>query len=88
MLKRVNLYDPKNNDDYVSAFEKGGDREDVTSTAKTIMSIIWNTDFDKLSENTMLESIDNVPDSNVIILDSDIFEPIIENNDFTSNRYD
>ena len=52
------------------------------------MSIICNTDFDNLSENNVLESIDNVPDSIVIILDSDIFEPIIENNDFTSNRCD
>lgn len=52
------------------------------------MSIICNTDFDNLSENNVLESIDNVPDSIVIRLDSDIFEPIIENNDFTSNRCD
>ena len=47
----------KNKDNCVSVFEKGGDEDDVTSAAKTILSIACNTVFDKLSENSILDSI-------------------------------
>ena len=37
------------NDDCVSAFEKGDNEEDIIFTTKTILSIAYNTVFDKLS---------------------------------------
>ena len=76
------------NDDCVSAFEKGGDEEDVVYITKTILSIAYNTVFDKLSESNVLENIDQISDSITIIPDSDILEVIIINDDFTSNQCD
>ena len=48
------IFNPKNNEDYVSTFEKGGDEDDITSTTKINLIIAYNTVFDKLSVNCVI----------------------------------
>ena len=60
-----NWFEPKfnagKNEDFVSAFQKVGDDDDIASATVINISIACNSIFDKLSVNPVIKHIDKIP---------------------------
>ena len=82
------IFNPENNEDGVSAFDKDGDEYNVASASKTVLSSVYNTLFDKLSVKYVIENIDKIPVT-IAFPDSQMLDIIVlfdPNNYSTSNR--
>ena len=77
------------NNDYVSAFEKSDDEDDIVAIDKKIQSIACNTAFVKLSEKYMIVTfVYKISDSIASNWEINVLYPIFINNDRSSKRYE